>query len=168
MISPTAPLATPPIVLDVTSSNWAAYKKQSYRMFQTKFGRIGASIISGIRPTAFVLPSRDDVDSAGVYIYNHLTNIEPVTLPFQIPDLTPFGYDMLRDSIKRALDQNKIDEKDDYDLLTHIFSTMSSESHLSLETHPSYPTFRATPSTQKSFNLNPFYRQRLHQTSVNT
>ena len=75
MISPTAPLATPPIVLDVTSSNWAAYKKQ----FQTKFGRIGASIISGIRPTAFVLPSRDDVDSAGVYMYNHLTNIEPVT-----------------------------------------------------------------------------------------
>ena len=54
---------------------------------------------------------------------------------------------MLRDSIKRELDQNKIDEKDDYDLLTHIFSIMSSESHLSLETHPSYPTFRATPST---------------------
>ena len=36
-------------------------------------------------------------------------------------------------------------------LLTHIFSTTSSESHLSLEPHPSYPTLRATPSNQKSF-----------------
>lgn len=59
---------------------------------------------------------------------------------------------MLRDSIKRALDQQKIDEKDDYDLLTHIFSTMSSESDLALETHPSYITFLATPSTQKPFS----------------
>ena len=151
MISPTASLATPSIVLDVTSSNWAAYKKQSYRLFQTNFGRIGASIISGIRPTAFVLPSRNDVDPTGEYTYNHQINIEPITLPLTFSDLTPIGYDMLRDSIKRALDQHKVDEKDDYDLLTHIFSTMSSESHLSLETRPSYPTFRATPSTQKSF-----------------
>ena len=56
-----------PDIIDVTSSDWAAYKKQSYRLFQTKFGRIGASIISGIRPDAFVLPSRDDVDSTGDY-----------------------------------------------------------------------------------------------------
>ena len=145
MISPTASLATPSIVLDVTSSNWAAVKKQSYRLFQTNFGRIGASIISGIRPTAFVLPSRNE------YTYKHQMNIEPRTLPLTIPDLTPIGYDMLHDSIKRALDQHKVDEKDDHDLLTHIFSTMSSESHLSLETRPSYPTFRATPSSQKSF-----------------
>ena len=161
MIATLAASSDPVIVLDVASSNWAAYKKQSYRLFQTKFGRIGASIISGIRPATFVLPSRHDVDTTGSYKFNHLprteppteptTTTEPQTAPIVIPDLTSFGYDMLRDSIKRALDQQKIDEKDDYDLLTHIFSTMSSESHLSLETHPSYLVFRATPSTQKSF-----------------
>ena len=161
MIATLAASSDPVIVLDVASSNWAAYKKQSYRLFQTKFGRIGASIISGIRPTTFVLPSRHDVDTTGSYKFNHLprteppteptTTTEPQTAPIVIPDLTSFGYDMLRDFIKRALDQHKIDEKDDYDLLTHIFSTMSSESHLSLETHPPYLVFRATPSTQKSF-----------------
>ena len=161
MIATLAASSDPAIVLDVASSNWAAYKKQSFRLFRTKFGRIGASIISGIRPATFVLPSRHDVDITGSYKFNHLprteppteptTTTEPQTLPIVIPDLTSFGYDMLRDSIKRALDQQKIDEKDDYDLLTHIFSTMSSESDLSLETHPSYLVFRATPSTQKSF-----------------
>ena len=151
MIATLAASTEPAIVLDVASSNWAAYKKQSHRLFQTKFGHIGASIISGIRPTTFVLPTIHDVDSTGAYKFNHIIPTEPQTLPIVIPDLTPFGYDMLRDSIKRALDQQQIDEKDDYDLLTHIFSTMSSESHLSLETHPSYPTFRAATSTQKSF-----------------
>ena len=152
MIATLAASTDPIIVLDVASSNWAAYKKQSFRLFQTKFGRIGAAIISGTHPTAFVLPARSDVDSAGAYEFNHITPTEPQTLPIVIPDLTPFEYDMLRDSIKRALDQQKIDEKDDYDLLTHIFSTVSSESHLALETHPSYTTFRATPSSQKSFS----------------
>ena len=113
MIATLAASTDPIIVLDVASSNWAAYKKQSYRLFQTKFGRIGAAIISGTRPTAFVLPARNDVDSAGAYEFNHITPTEPQTLPIVIPDLTPFGYDMLRDSIKRALDQQKIDKKDD-------------------------------------------------------
>ena len=58
---------------------------------------------------------------------------------------------MLRDSIERSLDQQIIDEKDDNDLLIHIFATMSLESHLSLETHSSYPAFRASLPTQKNF-----------------
>ena len=151
MIATLTASTDPAIVLDVASSNWAANKKQSHRLFQTKFGRIGASILSGIRPTAFILPTRHDVDSTGAYKFNHIIPTEPQTLPIIIPDLAPFGYDMLHNSIKRALDQQKIDEKDDYDLLTHIFTTMSSESHLSLKTHPSYLTFRAAPSTQKCF-----------------
>ena len=149
MIATLAASSDPLVVLDVASSNWATYKKQSFRLFQTKFGRIGASIISNTRPIAFVLPARHDVDTTGTFTFNHLPPTEGEL--FSIPDRTPFGYDMLRDSIKRSLDQQKIDEKDDYDLLTHIFSTMSSESHLSLESHPSYTIFRNTPSTQKSF-----------------
>ena len=59
---------------------------------------------------------------------------------------------MLRDAITRTLAQTKIDEKDDNDLLTYLFSNMSSESHLALETHPTYPTFRAAKLGLKSFS----------------
>ena len=154
------------IVIDVSSSNWAAYKKQSHRLFQTKFGHMGASIISGIRPNAFVLPTHHDVDSTLAYKFNHIISTESQTLPIVIPDLTPFGYDMLRNLIKRALDQQEINEKDDYDLLTHIFSTMPSESHLSLETHPSYLTFRSPLNSEIFRMLGYTYPYSLHRQHV--
>ena len=56
------------------------------------------------------------MDTTGAFTFNHLPPTEGEL--FSIPDLTSFGYDMLRDSIKRALDQQKVVEKDDYDLLT--------------------------------------------------
>ena len=63
MIATTSASNDPVIIFDVASSNWAAYRKQSHRLFQTKFGRIGASIFCGIRPPALILPTRHDVDA---------------------------------------------------------------------------------------------------------
>ena len=91
MIATTSASNDPVIILDVASSNWAAYRKQSDRLFQTKFGRIGASIISGIRPVAFVLPTRHDVDATGSCIFHHLLPSEPQTAPNAVPNLTTFG-----------------------------------------------------------------------------
>ena len=154
MLASISASTTPPIILDVASSNWASYKRQILRLLQTRFGKIGDSITNGIAPPLFVLPTRLDIDVNGAPIYSRV----PLTaaqvadnVPLTANDLTPFGYDMLRDSIKRSLDQQIIDEKDDNDLLNHIFATMSPESHLSLETHSSYPAFRASLPTQKSF-----------------
>ena len=155
MLATVSASTEPQVVLDVVSSNWTPYKKQVLRLLQTKYGVMGSAIILGIAPVIAAEPTRDDLNPDGSATYRRLPpTAEQLLLP-AIPltalDLTPFGYDMLRDAIKRHLDQKKINEKDDNDLLSYLFSTMSSESHLALETHPTYPTFRAALSGQKSF-----------------
>lgn len=154
MLATASSVSVPLIILDVASSNWTTFKKQTFRLLQTRYGKIGASIILGTPPTAHVLPTRDDTNEDGTPVYRRLaptTAQKTAATPTIDLDLSPFGYDMLRDSIKRSLDQQKVDEKDDNDLLTYIFSSMSSESHLALETHPTYVTFRAAASGLKSY-----------------
>ena len=117
---------------------------------------MGTAIILGVAPVIEALPTRDDLNPNGTATFHRLPPTEEQLLITPIAlntlDLTSFGYDMLRDAIKRHRDQKKIDEKDDNDLLSYLFSTMSSESYLALEIHPTYPTFRAALSGQKSFD----------------
>lgn len=155
MLATASASSEPQVVLDVASSNWTPYKKQVLRLLQTKYGLMGTAIILGVAPVIEALPTRNDLNPDGTATFHRLPPTEEQLLITPIAlntlDLTSFGYDMLRDAIKRHRDQKKIDEKDDNDLLSYLFSTMSSESHLALETHPTYPTFRAALSGQKSF-----------------
>ena len=141
-----------PIVLDIASSNWAPYKKQTLRILQTKFGLMGAAIVSGIAPTVHVLPTKEDLNSDGSPTFHRLDQTANQVVANTLADLSAFGYNMLRDAITRSLDQKKTNEKDDNDLLSHLFTTMTSESHLALETHPTYPTFRSAAPGHKSFS----------------
>ena len=104
LLAPLSASTTPPIILDVASSNWASYKQQLLRLLQTKFGKIGDSITSGIAPPLFVLPTRLDTNVNGEPIYSRV----PLTaaqvadnVPLTANDLTPFGYDIKEASINR-------------------------------------------------------------------
>ena len=142
------------IILDVTTSNWIQFKKQVIRKSQTHFGRSGYSIRSEVAPPVNTLPTRMDIQEDLSPVFHRLAptaaQVTANTPPIDL-DLSPFGYDLLRDAIKRNLDQQKEDEKDDHELLAHFFSHMSSNSHLALETHASYPLFLAAAPGQKSF-----------------
>jgi hypothetical protein len=152
MISTASVTSESPIILDITSSNWAPYKKQTLRILQTKFGLMGAAIVSGTAPTVHVLPKKDDLNADGSPTFHRMDQTAAQIVGHIAADLSAFGYNMLRDAITRSLDLKKTNEKDDNDLLSHLFATMTSESHLALETHPTYPTFRSAEPGHKSFS----------------
>ena len=116
---------------------------------------IGNSVITGTPPPTNTIPTQNDVTTTGAPVFHRLlptaAQVTANTPALEL-ELSSFGYNMLRDAITRTLAQTKIDEKDDNDLLTYLFSNMSSESHLALETHPTYPTFRAAKLGLKSFS----------------
>ena len=154
MLATPSASSAPLIILDLTSSNWTPFKKQTFRLLQTSYGRIGNSVITGNPFPTNTIPTRDDANSTGAPVFHRLLPTEAQTtanVPALLLELSPFGYNMLRDAITRTLAQEKVDEKNDNDLLTYLFTNMSSESHLALETHPTYPTIRAANPGQKSF-----------------
>ena len=155
MLATPSASSVPTIVLDLTSSNWTPFKKQTFRLLQTSYGRIGNSVITGTPPPTNTIPTQNDVTTTGAPVFHRLlptaAQVTANTPALEL-ELSSFGYNMLRDAITRTLAQTKIDEKDDNDLLTYLFSNMSSESHLALETHPTYPTFRAAKLGLKSFS----------------
>ena len=154
MLATPSASSAPQIILDLTSSNWTPFKKQTFRLLQTAYGRIGNSVITGNPPPTNTIPTRDDTNSTGAPVFHRLLPTEAQTtanVPALQLKLSPFGYNMLRDAITRTLAQEKVDEKDGNDLLIYLFTNMFSESHLALETHPTYPTFRAANPGRKSF-----------------
>jgi hypothetical protein len=104
MISTASVTSESPIILDITSSNWAPYKKQILRILQTKFGLMGAAIVSGTAPTVHALPKKDDLNADGSPTFHRIDQTAAQVVGNIAADLSAFGYNMLPDAITRSLD----------------------------------------------------------------
>ena len=72
MLATASASSAPAIILDLTSSNWTPFKKQTFRLLQTKYGRIGNAVITGTVPPTNTTPTRNDVNNTGAPIFHRL------------------------------------------------------------------------------------------------
>ena len=72
MLATPSASSAPTIVLDLTSSNWTPFKKQTFRLLQTSYGRIGNSVIMGTPPPTNTIPTQNDVTITGAPVFHRL------------------------------------------------------------------------------------------------
>ena len=62
------------IYIDLTSTNWTQFKKQTLRLLQTSYGSIWNSVITGTAPPTNTIHTRNDIDSTRC-IYKTCTHL---------------------------------------------------------------------------------------------